>query len=107
MEGQLRGNNLVCAEGMGNTPVSKLERNSNLATDIIFVYCFDGLGETSLSGSYMIRTIETHCGEAVSPSLTPLHASSRAVSLKSISLENQALRTVFLSSKSSKATVLS
>lgn len=96
---QLKGNVWLVLRAQGIPTALKLERNLSLVTAIII----DGFGETYLGGSHAIVTIETHWREGVSHPLVL----SQAVSLKSLSLDNQALLSVFLSSKSSKATLLS
>lgn len=83
----------------GSPTVPKLERNLSLATAINIA----GMGKTYLGGSCAIVTIETHWRKAVPHPV----ALSQAVSLKSNSLDSQALLSVFLSSKSSKTTLLS
>lgn len=96
---QLRGNTWLLMKVQGSPTVPKLERNLSLATAINI----DGMGKTYLGGSYAIVTIETHWRKAVPHPV----ALSQAVSLKSNSLDSQALLSVFLSSKSSKTTLLS
>lgn len=95
----VKGKYLVTDEGTGKPHSSKLDRNLSMATAINI----DGMRKTYLGGSYAIVTIETHWRKAVSHPV----ALSQAVSLKSNSLDSQALLSVFLSSKSSKTTLLS